>query len=365
MKDELAGRVLAAFVEWPSEEGQARDLDDLRQLAAYKYDDYEGFFAGGRFFESLARWIRQFDSGADRLRLVRFLLDEMAFISRSEMDHLIASVYNDVLKPIFVNRTAAATGVPDFRVRQISESPEFAERRRKTLFLGLSDGARLDLLRRSSPLSHEQFHLSTELGGEARRDRTAKLQKALEKQELNGPALFQHIVLVDDFYGSGTSLINHDPENDPGWKGKLRKFHDHLQELQQASADHPQVVDETVTVDVLVYVASEKARQHIFDTMTKYVPDWNLRIVQLLPSSVVVDDPDIVRMCEWFFDDVLIDEHKGRTPLGYREVALPLVFQHNTPNNSISILWADSVGRGGNDRRALFPRYERHHVDRP
>jgi hypothetical protein len=41
------------------------------------------------------------------------------------------------------------------------------------------------------------------------------------------------------------------------------------------------------------------------------------------------------------------------------------VLFHNTPNNSVCILWADTTDRDeGQNRRALFPRYERHRADR-
>ena len=90
--------------------------------------------------------------------------------------------------------------------------------------------------------------------------------------------------------------------------------------------------------------------------------------MQSLPSTVKVDqsDPAMADLSRRFYDDVLTDEHKGRAPLGYADCALPLVLSHNTPNNSISLLWADTtVEPQSLNRLALFPRYERHHRDRP
>ena len=64
---------------------------------------------------------------------------------------------------------------------------------------------------------------------------------------------------------------------------------------------------------------------------------------------------------EKYYDEVIHDEHMkvGGTPdgrFGYADCGLPLVLGHNTPNNSISILWSyeHTAFRG------LFPRIRRH-----
>jgi hypothetical protein len=47
--------------------------------------------------------------------------------------------------------------------------------------------------------------------------------------------------------------------------------------------------------------------------------------------------------------------------LGYAECALPIVLEHNTPNNSIPLLWAETIGNGGaHQMRPLFYRRDRH-----
>jgi hypothetical protein len=93
---------------------------------------------------------------------------------------------------------------------------------------------------------------------------------------------------------------------------------------------------------------------------------WELEIVQRLPASLKIGAEQITRICEGHYDPILVDESKPRPfPLGYSDCALPLVLPHNTPNNSVCILWADTTDRDGSmQRRALFPRYERHREDR-
>lgn len=360
MKDELAGRLLDSLMEWSDGE-QSHWMEQLRRLAAHKYDSYEGFSPGERFFERLARWLMQFDEVADRRTLLTFVRTQVVFVSRDEINHAIASVYPDIIKPDLVEAVANQLGLPWWRIKEIVASAEFRTLRRKTLYLGLSDGARMDQLRRSSPeLSHEQFWLAPELGDHGREAIVEKLGEAMQKQALLGEPVFERVVLVDDFYGSGTSLIQR--KADGQFSGKLKRAQTHMDGLHKAG-----VLQQDTQVTVVLYLASDQAYRHIAATMKEFNPDWDLRIVEILPADIVIDDPEVLRLCHWFFDDVLVDEHKkGPVPLGYMDASLPLVLHHNTPNNSISLLWADTANvPDSRERHALFPRYERHHIDRP
>lgn len=362
MNDELAGRLLDELMDWTDEE-QAEWMAKLRRLASYKYDHYARFAPGERFFESLARWLVQFDDPQDRRRLITFVRKELVFLSRDELNHAIACAYPDFIKPDLIAAVSKELDAPRWRVRQVVESPEFKALRRRTLYLGLSDGARLDQLRRLSPeLSHEQFWLTPELGANAQTAMTKKLGEALEKLGVGDEPRFRRIVFVDDFYGSGTSLLHEKSEdNSSVWGGKLTRAGTHVEDLQEADILEPEP-----HVTVLLYLASAHAEAHIRASLQRFQPGWELRVVQQLPDDLGVTDHDLLRLCEEFFDPALADEHKGQVPYGYGEVALPLVLHQNTPNNSVCLLWADTTQQEGSQvRRALFPRYERHHVDRP
>ena len=93
---------------------------------------------------------------------------------------------------------------------------------------------------------------------------------------------------------------------------------------------------------------------------------WRLEVIHTIPSACKVMDPALRQFFERYYDPILDDDHKGRAVFGFRDVGLPLVLSHNTPNDSVAILWADTTRReGGRGMHALFPRYERHHADRP
>ena len=362
MRDDLAGRILDKLLDWRDEE-RADWVADLTTMASYKFDDYEGFSAGERFFERLARWLAQFPNPSDRRRLVEFVRRELIFISRSEINQAISCVYPHYIKPILADRAAREIGVPDYLRAKVVSSTVFKALRRKTIFMGLSDGARLDLLRRSSAeLSHEQFSLTPELGDHTRQSMVEKLRLALDALgDGSHETVFESVILVDDFYGSGSSLI--DLRDDGTLKGKL---HHACQSIQGLTVSNEPVIAEHPMVVVVLYVASRQARTHIETMLAEYMPTWKLVVVQELPPQLKVDDLELLRICDDFFDPVMIDEHKGPARYGYKDAALPVVLYHNTPNNSISPLWADTEFEPNSlRRRALFPRYERHHVNRP
>ncbi len=362
MKDALAEHVLANVMGW----GAAEVADfgaRLQLLAAHKYDSYEGYRPGVKFLENLSGWLHQFDSEEDRRAAIEFVLNDLIFISRAELDHLIETVYPDFIRPMLIKRAAEQLKVSRFAVNEIVNSPAFLQMQRRTLVLGLSDGARIDRLRRSSPsLSHEQIFLATDIG-----DKT--VNDALEKlHEVNGnkTALFEHVLLVDDFYGSGRTLLRENDEakgDGDAFKGRLWRTHQRLMEL--ANGDAP-ALEQDFQVSILVYIASDQAEAHVKEMMEKAGLGWELEIVQRLPASLRVNSERIARICQEHYDPILSDESKPvPVPLGYSDCALPLVLPHNTPNNSICILWADTTDQDGSrQQRALFPRYERHREDR-
>jgi hypothetical protein len=361
MRSDLAEELLDRLMGWDRAAFQEK-VRRLEALATYKFDEYGNFRPGVKFFESLAAWLDQFEEPVDRATALEFVLDRLIFISDAEMTHLVELVYPDHIELVLRLRIAARLKCSPYAVASIVGDSEFTALRRRSLILGASDGARLDRLRRSAPfLSHEQFLQNTEPPGDLVAPMCDKLTEALGGWGLELPATFEHIFLVDDFAGSGETLLR---LRDGEHKGKLVKLAAAIDKLREQ-----QLVTEDVAVTIILYVATEAARSHLERTIAaSSLPTWEIRVVQELPSWVRVDAQDaaFAALCERYYDEVFTDEHKGRAALGYAGGALPVVLSHNTPNNSVCLLWADSTTEKDSlRRRALFPRYERHHRDRP
>lgn len=92
---------------------------------------------------------------------------------------------------------------------------------------------------------------------------------------------------------------------------------------------------------------------------------WDVASVQRLPSEIAIQpgvDTELDALIDAVYDPVINDKHmqKGGSDgrYGFAHCGLPVVLSHNTPNNSIALLWADTeLVRG------LFPRVTRHRED--
>ena len=355
MRDALAERLLANVMEWAPED-VARERPILQALAALKYDEYQQFSPGMRFVESLALWLEQFTSMDERRAAYTFVLNRLVFLSHAEMAHFAAIAYPDVIRPLFIEQAAKDASLYPFHLSQVLGTPTFKQLQEASLFFGLSDGARIDLFRRSNKeLSHEQIFTSYELSDE----KVVEIRNWLNKRDHVG--LAPALVLLDDFSASGTSCLS---ANGDQAKGKVAKFVDRI----QSSDGWKSVVSFPNTRLVIVlYVATEHAlcnvhagaealkRAHGIETtvlpVQRIAPDISLK------SS---DNGPMIDVIKKYYDSTVEDEHtkKGNSDLkfGFAAGGLPLVLHHNTPNNSIFLLWVE----GSNTVRPLFPRVSRH-----
>lgn len=366
MKDALAEKLLAHVMQWGPEQ-VARERPYLQAMAAYKYDEYQQFSPGMRFVESLARWLSQFRSATERQVAFEFVKSRLLFVSAAEMNHLAETAYPDCVRPILLRRAADAIPASRFHVGRIAASPEFRRVQRQCLFLGLSDGARIDVFRRANrELSTEQIVLTHELAA----TRVGDLLEALAKdlggaaEETVGGPRFRTIVLIDDFSASGTSYYALKPKADGTLSGKIAKFR---RRLLHASDPLAGLVDTSdLHVIVLLYVATEHAQRYLTDRSREVWGDvaCGVEVVQLVPEHVRLtpdkEDP-LAGIIRDYYDPSVFDEHleKGGTKdarYGYAAGGLPLVLHHNTPNNSIALLWSYE----GRAVCGLFPRVQRH-----
>ena len=370
MRRDLAERLLSQILGWKPEE-KAAERGLLEDFAAYKYDEYQQFAPGRRFLESLALWLRQFKSLDERRIAYEFVKTRLVFISDAEMNHLVELAYPTFVRPHLITQTAVEMEIESYRVKTITESSEYRRRLRQTLVLGLSDGARTDRFRRANPniISNEQIWHAYDPSQEKVGDLKQELEKDLDKlyagddENTKAEALFSTVVLLDDFTASGTSYIRQD--GDGPWGGKIPKILRALEDDKHLGA----LIQPTGTkVIIILYVAAQQAVEHIERKISCFGfsrGDIEFRVVHQLSTSTKLtcseDGPilDLASNPDYF--DLSVDDDDATVggtsfQLGYAGCQLPVVLSHNTPNNSIYLLWSEDTSKV----RGLFPRVSRH-----
>ena len=179
MREGLAEQLLAVVMGWSAGD-VAKERPILQSLATYKYDGYQQFSTGMHFIESLATWLRNFDED-DRSIAYEFIKSKLLFVSEAEMRHLVGLSYPDRIREVLLKEVASDTGLPPYVVTKILGSDEFKIARRRSIFLGLSDGARVDVLRRMANLSNEQINGTYQLSEEKSEDMSQELSQELKE----------------------------------------------------------------------------------------------------------------------------------------------------------------------------------------
>ncbi|HDS0921136.1 TPA: hypothetical protein QEM85_005125 [Pseudomonas putida] len=364
MKDQNAAQLLAKIMNW-QEISSVQSLKKLQLLAEYKYNNYQRFGPGRRFIENLALWLEQFDAH-DRDAAFKLVTNRLVFFSEAELSHLVSTAYPDLIVQERIRLVAEEFGIPNHKVSKICSKDRFKELQAKSLYLGLSDGARTNEVRRSSfgDISNEQIWQAYELSDEKATDMLDSLQLSLEKiNRAEVQSRFNLIWLLDDFSGSGNTYIRYDSASGK-YKGKIKKIFERLHKGDLIDPHHYEVF-------LLLYTATRQAIDHIEYWSERFTSEHGFKPVQvkvLCPIepeySLAADvDPDISGLLkiEKYYDPRASDKHikVGGTEdarMGFAACALPVVLSHNSPNNSIYILW----GPENYKPFGLFPRVSRH-----
>ena len=376
MNQKLALSVLGKIMDWTDDRAR-REFNWLNLMARLKYDGYRDFQAGVRFAESLATWLQQFEPN-ERETAYSFVRRTLVYIGPSEMERLVEQFYPRAVVDRLFRTVAAECSIALHRVLVDENARLATERlRRQTLFMGLSDGARIDAVRHKNVglITNEQIVQGTQVDPEKWKDLLAKLRRDLG----DSTARFRLVFLVDDFTATGTSLLR-DSDNDK-WKGKLPRFIESVRGANEALCEDRPLADGW-ELCIHHYVASSAAVVAIKERLERMdaVPEGWAHATRpsygmTLPAKLPIDqspgrDEDFLKLTEAYYDPIIQTEHTNvggvtHLGLGYGGCALPLVLEHNTPNNAIALLWAETDGSGAGDRRhpamrPLFRRRQRH-----
>jgi hypothetical protein len=361
MKQEVALSVLGQIMRWDPQTA-TDEFKALSILSRFKYDGYADYVAGARFLERLAQWLQQFDL-PDRQVMYQFVRKRLLFVTAAELDRLIEAffprfVFYDVLGDV-----ARTLRCHDYQVLFTKQGTEmFSRELRSTLFIGMSDGARLDVLRRYNvqSIKNDQFLLSVDADDLRWEGIYRDLCEALEVG-----TTFKRLYLIDDFVASGATFLKEVATR----KGKVFRFQKRFEEARQKG-----YVDDKTLVLVHHFLSTHEASSRLnarLEEANSTLPkeQWFPRAVTarasyIMPDSVKLRSPDddaVMAVCTRHYDPTIEKPRHGQTEmqLGYLGCALPLVLEHNTPNNSVTVLWKEHAP-GDPTMRALFRRRERY-----
>ena len=377
MNQDLALRVLGQIMDW-SDEDARKEFQWLRLIGRLKYDEYEDFRAGMRFIESLAKWLQQFDKD-ERKTAYTFVREALVYIGPSEMQRLVEQFYPRVVHDRLIRSVASECSIPTYRVLADGKARKSLERlRRQTLFMGLSDGARIDTIRHANAgrLSNEQLVGNTQVDFDKWKDLLENLRDDQKAQR----ACFRIVYLIDDFSGSGSTFLR--PDGGKNWKGKIVRFRESVSTATKVIGTF---LESDWELCVHHYVASHNAAKNIKERLKKAdgflrkSGDWAKTTYTSFGTILPCDLPinavggrhtDFIKLAYKYYDPAIETKHTGvggtsNIALGYGECALPLILHQNTPNNSVALLWAETEGSNRDGgvvpaMRPLFRRRQRH-----
>ena len=387
MNSNLASLLLSSVMGWDYV-GLNSERPELEFMGSMKYDAYDRFMPGTRFMSSLVQWLNQFDE-EDRKTVLDFVKKKLVFVSSTQMNYLVDLLYDSKIRPILLRKATENAQMPSYMLCNKKVQKQFDIEKRSSLVVGLSDGAHTDILRRSAGFNNEQVLTNYYPDEKKLKDmlddvRNDKKIKGIEKP------YFRNIFLIDDFTASGKSFVRYD-DNAKKFKGKLAKIIDQLRAENKERTDEEIAAGEKeemhlsylldanqpeVHIDILFCIATKKAvrniRNGLDDFLLKRGYDkikYHIHVVQELDDSLskeITEDPNLMKVLEkpHYLHQNLKDDTAykvgsvTRPYLGFDECALPVVLSHNTPNNSLPILWQDT----DNDQefKGLFPRISRH-----
>lgn len=373
MRDTLAEQLLGDAMQWDTSTAK-EEIGKLRYIAAVKYDGYRNFEPGNHFLESLALWLRHFNDVSERQIAYQFIMNRLVFISETQMDHLVSLLYPHRVMPILLEQTRMQDNINIYKIKRIRNSVTFRVLKRKTLFLGMSDGARIDSFRRKNALNNEQVCVSHDLSREKCERIEGDLKLWLEENHIKSEAKLINIFLVDDFSGSGNSILR---EKDGKFSGKLVRFFDECIENKVKLKER--CIENGPNIFIVTYLASENGINNLKLRLEQFLAikgqqKINCKILDPLqilnnelkiPQSSCKDDLAFDELLDKYYDDRIEDEHTKTggedVKHGYAGCALPLVLCHNCPNNSVFLLWAQIEKSSERPNfKGVFPRISRH-----
>ena len=324
MQQVLAKRLLFSILGWDNVKIE-KYSELIGNFAELKYDEYQQYKPGNRFVEHLCAWLNQFEKGRERDIAFNFLFNNLVFISSSEMHHLIETAYHELILPLFTLQ--ADIFCKDDNVLRTNIQSIINLIQTKSLFFALSDGARIDVMRRIALLEHDQVFTAYELAD-------TKYNEIIREMK-------NRVITMDG-----------------QWKGKIARV------LERLEKENIIGNNSKTKIHIILYLATQKAFDYInneienFKEVNKLEIEINVKYVQLINKVILTREEESLFLKHYkSVESEVADSHYKKGNMDYPHhgfdcCSLALVIHHNTPNNSFPVIWAGE--------HALFPRIKRH-----
>ena len=333
---------------------------------------------GIKFVGNFYLWLSQFEDIDDRKLMYEFVKKYIIYINSTQISHLIDLLYSTKIIPAIRQKVVEdfrnhGLTVNKYNHKRLDNAAEFTSHKRKTLFIGLSDGSHIDIIRRNSYLDNDQVLTNYYPDDTKIKELAEELEKSKDLVE-GSEKKFESIALIDDFTASGSSFIR--IKDDGTFAGKLPKFFEAI----YGKEEFKKLLIDGFDIHLYFLIATKSALDHINAMLEQYKKqhrDLNvtLECVQMLyedakftshTGTEALAIQKIISQKRYINEPALTRAYKESYPagntdyhLGYRQCALTIVLNHNTPNNSLPIIWQPK--REAGDRLyPLFYRITRH-----
>ena len=239
-------------------------------------------------------WLAQFNSVADKT-LAATMLDKLILVSQSE--------FEDALRQS-VDALQQKLG-EDIAVLPVCD-PVGLQRQTSSPFSGGQDYGSEDRVKhvlKHIECSNPHVRTSVDLGW-ANRNPASRC---------HAPKI-KHIVLVDDVCGSGNRIVEY-------WKKVVPK---RIKRLLSAK---------THCLWIVCYAATEQGKQAVFKAMPNFPPANFIQTIEIGTHKAVFTSEELA-LCKKYAEKL----GWKKSPLGYKNRPIPMVFAHGCPNNVPAIL---------------------------
>ncbi|MBN1330466.1 MAG: hypothetical protein JXA54_13410 [Candidatus Heimdallarchaeota archaeon] len=229
--------------------------------------------------ERFVIWLDKFKD-EDKNIVYKFIQENLIFISRQELLHLVSLVYYKAILPILLEIVSQKNKKPKYLITQHKNDPYFNILLRKCLFMGLSDGSMIGDFRRANnenSISHEQICSIYYIGKDKKDELTNELITALKNIQLPNEHLhlnnelslnkFKVVFLLDDFTASGISFIDIKISKDNEKKEFIGKIPKAIKSIEE----DPNLLEDSYLIVIILYIATIKAIKHIEEKMNEYI----------------------------------------------------------------------------------------------